>query len=316
MHRHLAARPSAQFDRTVPARHVISPATERSCDLRSLIVASLTTACVSGGLAAPALAADLGVRAPTPVYTKAPAAVPFSWSGFYIGGNVGAVTARASGTSDFLDTLGTNASNPQTNSFSSTNALAGGQIGYNWQVDPRWVIGIEGDWDWTRARYSACRQTDVGGAACFDNNHGFETLGAKTDWLATARARVGFTLANVLLYGTGGAAWGRVKTDLSQDCLKDGCGSTSTTQLFTASTAGHTKAGWVAGFGAEAAIDTHWSVRAEWLHIDLGTITDRLSSVGASEDEEGGSSSGTQTTVWSRNERFDEFRVGANYRFQ
>jgi outer membrane immunogenic protein len=288
--------------------------TARPRALRRLILASLTLAGLSNGLSETTLAADLGTRAPAPIYTKAPAAPPFSWTGFYLGGNVGAATAHASGTSDFVDTLVAGspfASNPQTNSLSSTNALAGGQIGFNWQLDPRWVVGIEGDWDWTRARYSVCRQNDINSTACVDTGNGFETFSARTDWLATARARLGFTVANVLLYGTGGAAWGRVETELMQSCLHKGCGIASQTQLSAASTADHTKAGWVAGLGAEAAIDSHWSVRAEWQHIDLGTITDSLSTTTAV-----GVTTGTQTTVWSRSERFDEFRVGANYRFQ
>jgi outer membrane immunogenic protein len=240
--------------------------------------------------------------------------VPFSWRGFYVGGHLGAVTEHASGTSDFLDTLD-GSTNPQSNSLSNTHVLAGGQLGYNWQIDPRWVVGIEGDWDWTRTGYSACRQTDVDSLACSDNGHGFETIGGKTEWLATARARVGVTLANFLLYGTGGAAWGRVETDLAQTC-PSGCGL-SNTGVFAASTADHIKAGWVAGLGAEAAIDRNWSVRAEWLHIDLGTITDTLSTAGTlNNDDGGGTQSGTQTTAWSRREKFDELRIGVNYRFQ
>jgi hypothetical protein len=50
----------------------------------------------------------------------------------------------------------------------------------------------------------------------------------------------------------------------------------------------------------------HWAVRAEWLHIDLGTITDSLPTIG---------DNGTQTAVWSRTERFEEFRGGLSYLF-
>jgi outer membrane immunogenic protein len=52
----------------------------------------------------------------------------------------------------------------------------------------------------------------------------------------------------------------------------------------------------------------NWSVRAEWLHIDLGSINDTLPTVGTS--------GSIQTVVWSRTERFDEFRVGLNYLFR
>lgn len=271
-------------------------------------IAAVTLAAASTGLVSASRAADMS--APAPVYTKAPAAVVMSWTGFYIGGNLGGVDAHASGTSDFLDPAATkirSTTNPQGNSLSNTRFLGGGQIGYNRQFDPRWVVGVEGDWDWTNAGYNFCRQTDTFSQPCTDNGDGFETIGGSTKWLATARARLGFTVSNFLLYGTGGVAWGRIDTTLSQSCLQNGCGS-SATQLFASSTIDHTKAGWVAGLGVEAAIDTHWSVRGEWLHIDLGSITDSLSTVG--------SGATTQTTLWSRGERFDEFRVGVNYLFK
>jgi putative ABC transport system substrate-binding protein len=61
---------------------------------------------------------------------------------------------------------------------------------------PRWVVGIEGDFDFTNTGYSFCRQTDTESAACFDDRRGFETIGSTTDWVATARGRVGMTWSN------------------------------------------------------------------------------------------------------------------------
>jgi outer membrane immunogenic protein len=88
--------------------------------------------------------------------------------------------------------------------------------------------------------------------------------------------------------------------------LEEGCGS-STKPLFASSTSSTTKAGWVAGLGAEWMLAGNWLVRAEWLHIDLGSITDSLVTFG---------SIGTQTAVWSRTERFEEFRGGVSYLFR
>ena len=78
--------------------------------------------------------------------------------------------------------------------------------------------------------------------------------------------------------------------------------------LFASSSTSTTAAGWVAGLGAEWMFAGNWSVRAEWLHIDLGSINDLLPTVGT-----GGT---IQTAVWSRTERFDEFRAGVNYLFR
>jgi len=140
------------------------------------------------------------------------------------------------------------------------------------------------------------------------NADGFEAISSKTDWLATLRGRLGVTWGNWLFYGTGGAAWGRINTTLGLNCLGDGCGSTSTAALATSSSSSTTASGWVAGLGAEWMLATNWSVRAEWLHVDLGSINDSLPTVGT-----GGT---IQTAVWSRTERFDEFRAGFNYLFR
>ena len=258
-------------------------------------------------IASSAFAADL---APHPA-AVAPAPVAPSWTGFYLGGNIGGVVENASGTSDFTDTIPLDPpNNPQSNSFSNTGFLGGVQAGYNWQFAPLWVAGIEADWDWTNTGYNFCRQTDPGSIACIPNTHGFEAISSKTDWLATLRGRLGVTWGNWLFYGTGGAAWGRIKTTLTLNCMAgpiDGCGASSTAALFASSSTSTTASGWVAGLGAEWMLATNWSVRAEWLHIDLGSINGSLPTAG---------SSGIQTAVWSRTERFDEFRFGLNYLFR
>jgi outer membrane immunogenic protein len=275
--------------------------------LRGTAMKKLVTAiAIVASIGTPAFAADMAVKAPPPL----PPAPVINWTGFYVGGNVGGVVENASGTSDFLDVASgvpaTEVSNPQSDSFSKGAFLGGGQIGYNWQFTPSWVVGVEGDWDWTDPKYSFCRQTDVSSVACSDNGFGFETVGGETEWLATLRGRLGVTWGNWLFYGTGGAAWGDVKTNLSLDCLVGGCGS-SKVPLFASSSTSTTKGGWVAGLGAEWLVAPNWTFRAEWLHIDLGLIDGTLPTVG---------DNGIQTAVWSRTERFDEFRVGVNYLFR
>lgn len=205
-------------------------------------------------------------------------------------------------------------SNPQANSFSDTRFLGGVQAGYNWQIDPRWLIGVEADWDWTDTGYSFCRQTAVFSFPCKDVSSGFETISSKTDWLATVRGRLGVTWGYWLFYGSGGAVWGRINTTLTLSCLQAGCGS-SGVPLFASSTTSTTKAGWVAGLGAEWMLARNWSVRAEWLHIDLGSTNASLPTAGATTFPPPGPPFAPETAVWSRTERFDEFRVGANYQF-
>jgi len=237
------------------------------------------------------------------------------WTGFYIGGNVGSLTERASGTSDFLDPLASVGftSTPQNNSISQTHIIGGVQAGYNWQFNPHWVIGVESDWDWTHTGHDFCRQTDSLSVACTDNGFGFENISSTTDWIATVRGRLGFTAGKFMLYGTGGFALGRIDTTLLQSCLAAGCGSSSL-QGATTLTNTATKAGWVAGLGVEYALDANWSARAEWQHIDLGTVSNSLTVIGAVGFPV--SVPAPQTTTWSRTERYDQLRVGFNYRFR
>src|SRR5277367_4134849 len=93
-----------------------------------------------------AYAADMAVKAP-----PAPMVVPSSWAGFYVGGNVGGVWGRDTGTTNFFDAFGFDAappvpnSTPQSDSISTSSVIGGIQAGYNWQVK-QWVFGVEADW--------------------------------------------------------------------------------------------------------------------------------------------------------------------------
>src|ERR1700742_977903 len=124
-----------------------------------------------------AQAADLPAR---PMYTKAPPMVEtINWTGFYIGANIG----YGFGNSD-------------ASGFGSTRlngVLGGGQIGYNWQMNGPWVVGIELDGQGTGQDDSA---TALGA-----------TLAESLPWFMTARGRIGYTVTpTVMIYGTGGAA--------------------------------------------------------------------------------------------------------------
>jgi opacity protein-like surface antigen len=250
-------------------------------------------------------AADMPV-APRMVDKRPPPAVApaANWTGFYIGGNYGALFEMARGTSNFTDTA--DVDNPQANAFAKSALLGGVQGGYNWQWDQRWLVGLEGDWDWSNASYSFCRHTDVSGFDCFDAGNGFETIGSSLEWLATARVRVGAVWNNWLIYATGGPALGRVDTDLTLSCATSGCGAVSSTPVLASSTTGDTKIGWAAGLGAETMLWSNWSARVEWLYADLGTISAALPTAGTT---------GIQTAVWSRTERFNAVRLGLNYHY-
>jgi outer membrane immunogenic protein len=259
-----------------------------------------------------AFAADMPMSGPA-------AAAPiqaFNWTAFYIGGNAGGAIAHPLGTSNFTDTslpAGFEfTDNPAAEQPTQGGFLGGGQVGINWQFSPIWVAGLEADWDWMSAKYGFCRQNIGGGNACNELGvgEGFQMIDSKTPWLATFRGRFGVAWQNWLFYGTGGGAIGRVTTDLTMNCPFE-CGVNSETPIFASSTSTTSKTGWVAGLGAELMLARNWAARAEWLYVDLGTVTDTLPTVGKPVV----GMLGVQTASWSRTEAFDEFRLGVSYLF-
>jgi outer membrane immunogenic protein len=123
-------------------------------------------------------------------------------------------------------------------SFNTSGGLVGGTLGYNYQMD-NVVLGVEGDIDWSNIRGSAA----CAGTICETRN----------DWLGTARGRLGYTFGNFMPYVTGGLAVGDIKNWIA------GVGNAT-----------ETKAGWTLGGGVEAHVSGPWSVKAEYLFVDLG----------------------------------------------
>jgi hypothetical protein len=126
-----------------------------------------------------ASAADLGAPAPVPIYTKAPVAAPWSWTGFYIGGDVGAKWGDDKWTATSLrDTaapvsLPIDATSPTT--FNTAAVRAGVYVGYNWEFTPRWITGIEGDY-----AYSNKTRSNFGFPGCEEPAPGTCTVGEGT----------------------------------------------------------------------------------------------------------------------------------------
>jgi outer membrane immunogenic protein len=201
--------------------------------LKSVLVASVACA-----VAAPAMAADLSAR---PIY-KAPApvgAAVFSWTGFYIGGNIGAKWGR------FDETLSSpNTSVAFSRGDSNTEFVGGGQIGYLWQTG-QFVFGIEGDIDATRLRDSVAVGT---GAFPFVAG---DSLSVRNDWQSSVRGRIGWAFDRVLVYATGGGAWGNLKT-------------TGTFPPSLPVSTDKTVFGWSVGGGVDYMLMANWSLGAEY----------------------------------------------------
>jgi outer membrane immunogenic protein len=211
-----------------------------------------------------ASAADLPVR----TYTKAPVYVDpgFNWSGFYIGGNVGYSWGR-SNNSETISRLNTGVGLATgTNSNNVDGVIGGGQFGYNWQMS-NWLFGLETDIQGSGERGSSFF-TCV--ACANDRSDITSTLTQKLDWFGTARARVGLLATpTLLLYGTGGFAYGEVKTGGSVSGI--GLAGTALTTAFPGTSS--TRAGWTAGAGVEGRIVGNWTWKLEYLYMDLGTVS-------------------------------------------
>jgi len=213
-----------------------------------------------------------------PGYTKAPVAAVYDWTGFYVGGSVGggwqrSATAYSSDPSYGLGPIlyifalanGVQASSLTQN---GSGVLGGVTLGYNWQRSAV-VVGIEGDWSWSGIKGT----NSVAPPAAFFFPTLTTTTETRTDWLATLRGRLGLLVApQTLLFATGGLAIGDIKT--STNVVPSGVGSTCANNALCITGAGSfIRAGWTAGAGIEQGIGNNWTVKAEYLHYDLGTVS-------------------------------------------
>src|SRR5438105_14354634 len=187
-----------------------------------------------------AQAADFTVHNPPPN--------GYWWAGPYLGGNIG----YAWGSVD-------------NNPTKPSGFVGGVQAGYNlptgsWQTGPSWVFGVEGDIQATGA-------DDTFAPWKFSN-----------PWFGTVRGRAGYAFSNILLFGTGGLAFGELRGE-----------------TFGLSEA-HTSAGWTAGVGAEFGFAPNWRAKVEYLYVDLANSNFTITGV-------------------SNGYRFGLVRAGVNYHF-
>ena len=266
-----------------------------------------------------AQAADMPIKAP-------PLPVEPGWTGFYLGLNGGYGWGRAGVQAVPGDPNSQNVFNgaqnipPLAASIDTRGGLGGIQAGYDWQIDRHWLVGFEADFDGARIRNAVSIPTIIG----FGLQPATFAASQSMDWFGTVRVRAGFLATpDLLLYATGGLAYGRISQSatlalpagqsnssgnfgfgygcgpfygLSANCFAGGASRVST--------------GWSAGVGGEQRITRNWSVKLEYLHVDLGrgnaTMLGSLPpGVPLAASFLNASSSAT----------FDLVRAGVNYRF-
>jgi outer membrane immunogenic protein len=183
-----------------------------------------------------------------PPSSPASFAPAYNWAGFFLGGTVGYGIGHN-------DTTFTEPGGAEAFSLSPRGFDGGGILGYNWQFGS-WVVGLEGDFQGSTG--SGYLTALVDGT----------TIDQKLSWFGTGRARLGYSVGQALIYGTGGIAFGEVKEGITQGA--------------TSASFSHTKSGFAVGGGIENKLDLfgmlgpNWTTRTEYLFVDLGSVTDTL----------------------------------------
>jgi outer membrane immunogenic protein len=215
--------------------------------MRRLVLASATMAI----LATPSYAADFARKAPA---YAAPAA--YGWTGCYAGVNGGGAWGR-SNMSTVLFPNSTAANIVAVQNLDSPNlrpdgGTAGGQLGCNYQTG-RIVFGVEADFGWFGLSDS------ITSSAPFPSGPGSFTVSnsVKTDWLFTARPRLGYAWDNWMVYMTGGLAVTKLKYRSS---FSDTGGELENASVDT------TRLGATVGGGIEAMLGRNWSAKVEYLY--------------------------------------------------
>jgi high affinity Mn2+ porin len=246
------------------------------------------TVCLCGG--GVAIAADLTPRETQAVSYAEPSA--FDWTGFYLGGHLGYAwgssnwtageggVAVASGSLNFAQSI---------DAFKQSGSFFEGlQIGYNYMLANRIVIGAEADASFPSFP-NPVNGLSIGGTSTFSSpSLGRESYSETVLTSGTVRARIGYAPGSWLFYGTGGLAWTVDKFTLTQLAS----GTSESTQAW--------RLGWAAGAGAEVPVAPHWTASLQYLFTGYGT---------------------SSVTFPAAAQRFNsdlslqELRIGLNYRF-
>jgi len=229
--------------------------------------------------------AAAGVGSPALAAPPTPLPMMYNWTGCYIGANAGYSWGRGS-----VDVNAPSLGFPFGANFDMNGFIGGGQVGCNWQYSNA-VWGLETDFQGSAQKGSR--------AAAFNFSEGTSShnVEAKLRWFGTVRARAGvLVVPTVLLYGTGGLAYGNVQVTDNIFSSNFGAASFSTSE---------TRVGWTVGFGIEGLFINapRWTWRVEYLYMDLGSVN------GSGIDPVG------QPVVW--NARFTDniVRGAINFRF-
>jgi outer membrane immunogenic protein len=272
---------------------------------------ALAAAAASLMFAGAASAADMAVKA-RPV---APPAVVYSWTGFYIGGNVGWAeseqTAYTVGTPAGFGAPAIGGAGiagigvlPMSHGLGHDSILGGVHAGYNWQAG-NWVLGVEADASFIDRNITTSQPVLLSFAAPPQNAGPF-FVSAHNDWLATVRGRLGYTWDRLMLYGTGGAAFTRTSYSTAYTSV----GVVPAIGPLAANFSSD-KVGFAVGGGLEWMVSPNWLLRAEYLYYRFEGTQNSMAVVSGTCTAAVGCAFNTNTGDLE----FHTARVGVSYKF-
>jgi outer membrane immunogenic protein len=189
------------------------------------------------------------------------------WAGFYVGGflgyKYGNFDVNLDPTGNWDNTAGRDVvRNHAFSNLDTSGAELGGLIGFNWQFQNGWVVGMEADMGYLWLRNSQ----DSGTFAVTGFSPKSIQSSFQTHYLATVAPRIGYAWERWLPYVTAGLAvgdlaFGQRLHNVSPNGPYHASGSVD-----------ETHAGWMIGGGLQYAVCDHWSVRAQYEYVDLGSV--------------------------------------------
>ena len=283
--------------------------------MKKLLLSTISLASVA---ASSALAADLPSTSYRPVATPAPL-----WTGFYAGLNAGGnIGTNSNINSQFfqntntkiLDTTGANTFSSLTNATSSmpfpntgnsqSGFIGGGQLGYNYQISNKFILGVETDFQGTSIRGSQniidALSGETSGLIIQNGGSGFNasykqssimnnSVNVGVDYIGTLRGRLGYTITpEILVYGTGGFTYGGVRASIMTGAAQNTILSTnlgpypSASQIYSSNNQSTSLlTGYSAGGGIEWKLLPNISVKLEAIYWNMGTVNYSITSLAA-----------------------------------
>jgi outer membrane immunogenic protein len=206
-------------------------------------------------------AADVPLMGPVPVPI-------YNWSTCYAGSNVGyggSLDESIAFTGSFQAAFLSTNQFPRYIPVNPKGAVAGGQVGCNAQFG-QWVFGAETDLQW-----SDLKVTDSVSPIPRAGTQFTTTASENRKWFGTLRARAGLLVTpQALLYGTAGLAYGETEMSFSTQTFATPVVNCTLGFPCASATASGTNLGWAAGVGMEWMFAYNWTIKAEYLYVDLG----------------------------------------------